>query len=160
MGNLGRSSKTSASIVTERTGEKKVAEERITVKDLSGLLELFRGRVYRASIQRAIEEVGGWRRKLDATGDPDLATIAEKLGELEARLAAEHLDADAVGNLLSELGEQTVRMGGSGVTEAVDEKLQRLGGLLDADGRMLRILTAREASPSGDERVRPERGSQ
>ena len=137
-----------------------MAEERITVKDLSGLLELFRGRVYRASIQRAIEEVGGWRCKLDATGDPDLATIAEKLGELEALLAAEHLDADAVGNLLSELGEQTVRMGGSGVPEAVDEKLQRLGGLLDADGRMLRILMGREDSPSGHERVRPERGSQ
>lgn len=137
-----------------------MAEERITVKDLSGLLELFRGRVYRASIQRAIEEVGGWRRKLDATGDPDLAPIAEKLGELEVLLAAENLDADAVGNLLSELGEQTVRVGGSSVPEAVDEKLQRLGGLLDADGRMMRILAGREDAPSGDERVRPERGSQ
>jgi hypothetical protein len=42
---------------------------------------------------------------------------------------------------MSELGEQTVRVGGSGVPEAVDEKLQRLGGLLDADGRMLRILS-------------------
>ncbi len=137
-----------------------MAEERITVKDLSGLLELFRGRVYRASIQRATEEVGGWRRKLDATGDSDLAPIAENLGELEALLAAEHLDADALGNLLSELGEQTVKVGGSGVPEAVDEKLQRLGGLLDADGRMMRILAGRKDAPSGDERVRPERGSQ
>mgnify|MGYP003288452514 CR=1 FL=1 len=48
-------------------------EERITVGDLSGLFELFRGRVYRASIEEAIEEVEGWQRKLEATGDPDLA---------------------------------------------------------------------------------------
>jgi hypothetical protein len=160
MGNFGGSSRTTAGIITGRTGEEKVAEERITVKDLSGLLELFRGRVYRASIQRAIEEVGGWRRKLDGTGDPDLAQIARNLGELEALLAADDLDVDAVGSLMSELGEQTVRVGGSGVPEAVDEKLQRLGGLLDADGRMLRILAGREDAPSGDERVSPERGSQ
>ena len=133
--------------------------ERITSEDLSGLLELFRGRVYRASIQRAIEEVGGWRRKLEATGDPDLAHIAGNLGELEALLAADHLDIDAVGGLMSELGEQTVRVGGSGVPEAVDEKLQRLGGLLYADGRMLRILAGPEDAPSGDQRVRPERRS-
>jgi hypothetical protein len=136
-----------------------VAEERITPKDLSGLLELFRGRVYRASIERAIEEVGGWRRKLEATGDPDLTPIAENLGKLEALLAADHLDAEAVGWLLSELGEQTVRVGGSGVPETVDEKLQRLGGLLDADGRMLRMLAGRKEAPSGGERVSPERGS-
>ena len=137
-----------------------MAEERITAKDLSGLLELFWGRVYRASIQQAIEEVGGWRRKLDATGDSDLASIANNLGELEALLASEHLDVDAVGGLMSELGEQTVRVGGSGVPEAVDEKLQRLGGLLDADGRMLRILAGRKDAPSGDQRVSPERGPQ
>jgi hypothetical protein len=136
-----------------------VAEERITAKDLSGLLELFWGRVYRAPMQRAIEEVGGWRRKLEATGDPNLTPVAGNLGELEALLAADHLDVDAVGSLMSELGEQTVRVGGSSVPEAVDEKLQRLGGLLDADGRMLRILAGRKDAPSGDERVRPERGS-
>jgi hypothetical protein len=41
----------------------------------------------------------------------------------------------------------------------VDEKLQRLGGLLDADGRMLRMLAGKKEAPSGGERVGPERGS-
>ena len=135
-------------------------EERITVGDLSGLLELFQGRVYRASIEKAIEEVEGWRRKLEASGDPDLASIAENLSELRTLLAADHLDADAVGWLLSELGEQTVRVGGSGVPEAVDERLQRLGGLLDADGRMMLMLAGRKDRPSGGERVSPDRGPQ
>lgn len=136
-----------------------MSEERITVGDLSGLLELFRGRVYRASMEKAIEAVEGWRRKLEATGDPDLVPIAENLGRLRALLAADNLDAEAVGWLLSELGEQTVRVGGSSVPEAVDERLQRLGGLLDADGRMLLMLVGQKNRPSGGERVSPERGS-
>jgi hypothetical protein len=134
-------------------------EERITVGDLSGVLELFRGRVYRASVEQAIGAVEDWRRKLEATGDPDLVPIAENLGKLRTLLAAEHLDAEAVGWLLSELGEQTVRVGGSGVPEAVDERLQRLGGLLDADGRMMRMLAGRKDRPSGEERVSPDRSS-
>ncbi len=135
-------------------------EERITVGDLSCLLELFRGRVYRASIEKAIEEIEGWQRKLEATGDPDLTPIAANLGQLKTLLAADHLDGDAVGWLLSELGEQTVRVGGSGVPEAVDERLQRLGGLLDADGRMMRMLVGQKYRPSGGERVSPDRGPQ
>ena len=134
-------------------------EERITVGDLSGVLELFRGRVYRASVERAIEAVEGWRCKLEATGDPDLAPIVGNLGKLRTLLAADHLDAEAVGWLLSELGEQTVRVGGSGVPEAVDERLQRLGGLLDADGRMMRMLAGRKDRPSGGERVSSDRAS-
>ena len=126
-----------------------VPEAHITPEHLDTTLETFRGRVYRASMDRALEEVRSWRSRLEATGDPDLTSIAENLGELEALLAAEHLDAEAVGRLMSELGEQTVRVGGSGVPEAVDEKLQRLGGLLDADGRMLRILSGRKDAPAG-----------
>jgi hypothetical protein len=126
-----------------------VPETHTTTEHLDTTLETFRGRVYRASMDRAIEEVRSWRSRLEATGDPDLTSIAENLGELEALLAAEYLDAEAVGRLMSELGEQTVRVGGSGVPEAVDEKLQRLGGLLDADGRMLCILSGRKDAPAG-----------
>jgi hypothetical protein len=126
-----------------------VTEDRTTPEHLDATLDTFRGRVYRASMERAIEEVRGWRRRLEETGDPDLASIAENLGELETLLAADHLDAGAVGQLLSELGEQTVKVGGSGVPEAVDEKLQRLGGLLDADGRMLRVLSDRKDTLAG-----------
>ena len=134
-------------------------EDRITVADLSGVLELFRGRIYRASVERAIEAVEGWQRKLEATGEANLALIAENLGKLRTLLAADHLDAEAVGWLLSELGEQTVRVVGSGGPEAMDERLQRLGGLLDADGRMMRMLAGRKDRPSGGERVSPDRGS-
>ena len=133
----------------ERGTERAVPETHITPEHLDTTLDTFRGRVYRASMDRAIEEVRGWQSRLEATGDPDLTSVAETLGELEALLAAEHLDAEAVGRLMSELGEQTVRVGGSGVPEAVDEKLQRLGGLLDADGRMLRILSGRKDAPAG-----------
>ena len=125
-----------------------MTEDRTTPEHLDAILETFRGRVYRASMERAIKEVRGWRCRLEETGDPDLASIAENLGELETLLAADHLDAAAVGQLLSELGEQTVKVGGSGVPEAVDEKLQRLGGLLDADGRMLRVLSDRKDTPA------------
>ena len=114
-----------------------MTEDCTTPEHLDATLDTFRGRVYRASMERAIE------------ADLDLASIAENLGELETLLAADHLDAAAVGQLLSQLGEQTVKVGGSGVPEAVDEKLQRLGGLLDADGRMLRVLSDRKDTPAG-----------
>jgi len=126
-----------------------VTKDRITPEHLDATLETFRGRVYRASRERAIEEVRGFWNKLAATEKPDLTSIAEKLRELEILLAAEQLDAGAVAEILSELAEQTVRVGGSGVPEAVDEKLQRLGGLLDADGRMLRVLSGRKNTPAG-----------
>ncbi len=126
-----------------------MTEDRITPEHLDATLETFRGRVYRASRERAIEEVRGWRRRLGATGEPDLTAIAENLHELEILLAAEQLDAGAVAEILSKLGEQTVRVGGSGVPEAIDEKLQRLGGLLDADGRMLHVLSGRKNTPAG-----------
>ncbi len=126
-----------------------MTEDRITPEHLDATLETFRGRVYRASRERATEEVRGWRRRLEATGESDLTSIAENLHELEILLAAEQLDAGAVAEILSKLGEQTVRVGGSGVPEAVDEKLQRLGGLLDADGRMLRVLSGRKNTPAG-----------
>jgi len=126
-----------------------VTEDRITPEHLDATLETFRGRVYRASRERAIEEVRGWQRRLGATGEPDLTSIAENLRELEILLAAEQLDAGAVAEILSKLGEQTVRVGGSGVPEAIDEKLQRLGGLLDADGRMLRVLSGRNTPAGG-----------
>ncbi len=127
-----------------------VTNNRITPEHLDATLETFRGRVYRASIERAIEEVRGWRRRLGATGEPELTSISATLGELETLLAADHLDAGALGELLSELGEQTVSVGGSGMPEAVDEKLQRLGGLLDADGRMLRVLSGRKNTAAED----------
>ena len=146
---MGRSETWQVEETIERETERAVPQTHITPEHLDTTLETFRGRVYRASMDRAIEEVRGWRSRLEATGDPDLTSIAENLGELEALLAAEYLDAEAVGRLMSELGEQTVRMGGSGVPEAVDEKLQRLGGLLDADGRMLRILSGRKDTPAG-----------
>lgn len=161
MGPIARTGEWQAGPPPKGRGRRALAEEpRITVGDLSRLLELFRGRVYRASIEKAIEEVEGWQRKLEAIGGPDLAPIAENLGRLRALLAADRLDADAVGWLLSELGEQTVRVGGSSVPAAVDERLQRLGGLLDADGRMLRMLVGQKDGPSGGERVSPDRGPQ
>jgi hypothetical protein len=145
----GRSETWQVEETIERGPERAVPETHTTTEHLDTTLETFRGRVYRASMDRALEEVRSWRSRLEATGDPDLTSIAENLGELEALLAAEHLDAEAVGRLMSELGEQTVRVGGSGVPEAVDEKLQRLGGLLDADGRMLCILSGRKDAPAG-----------
>ena len=123
--------------------------EDITPKHLDATLEIFRGRVYRASMERAIDEVRGWRHRLEATGEPAHISIAENLWELETLLIADHLDAGAVGALLSELGEQTVKVGGSEIPEAVNEKLQRLGGLLDADGRMLRVLTGQKDTTTG-----------
>ena len=67
-----------------------MTEDHITPEHLDATLETFRGRVYRASMERAIAEVRGWRCRLEETGDLDLRPIAENLGELETLLAADH----------------------------------------------------------------------
>jgi hypothetical protein len=115
-----------------------VAENRIRDEDFDSTTAMLREGVRQAAIERAISEVDGWQKKLEASGDPGLQPIASNLRELKELLAAEELDVEEVGRLLVELGDQTQAVAVSGTASPVADKLQLLSRLLTDEGRTMR----------------------
>ena len=115
-----------------------MSENRIRDEDFDSTTAMLREGVRRTAIERAISEVDGWQKKLEASGDPGLQPIAGNLRELKELLAAEELDVEEVGRLLVELGDQTQAVTVSGIASPVADKLQLLSRLLTDEGRTMR----------------------
>jgi hypothetical protein len=88
------------------------------------------------AIERAVSEVDGWQKRLEASGDPGLQPIADNLGELKELLTAETIDAGATGRLLVDLGDQTQAVAVSGTASPVADRLQLLSTILTDEGRL------------------------
>ena len=111
-----------------------MTEERIGgVRD--GTVELLKGGVHRAGVGAALAEISGWEGRLAASGDPDLAAVAQTLAELRAQLEGVRFDPVTVGALMRSLGEQVEGVAGSSDAGArVAERLSQLGSLLGEQG--------------------------
>lgn len=112
-----------------------MTENRITSEDVDSTTAALNGGVRRFAIERAVSEIDGWRRKLEASGDPGLQPVAGNLAELKELLTAEKLDAGAIGRLLTELGDRTQAVAVSGTASPIADKLQLLSQLLTDEGR-------------------------
>lgn len=112
-----------------------MTENRITSEDVDSTTAALNGGVRRFAIERAVSEIDGWRRKLEASGDPGLQPVAGNLAELKELLTAEKLDAGAIGRLLTELGDRTQAVTVSGTASPIADKLQLLSQLLTDEGR-------------------------
>ena len=110
-------------------------ESRKGAEDLDSTTSALNQGVRSLAIERAISEVDGWQRKLEASRDPGLQPIADNLGELRELLSAETLDAGAIGRLLVELGDRTQAVAVSGTASPVADQLQLLSQLLTDEGR-------------------------
>jgi hypothetical protein len=113
-------------------------ENRIRDEDFDSTTTMLREGVRQVAIERAISEVDGWQKKLEASGEPGLQPIAGNLRELKELLAAEELDVEEIGRLLVELGDQTQAVAVSGTASPVADKLQLLSRLLTDEGRTMR----------------------
>ena len=113
-------------------------ENRIRDEDFDSTTTMMREGVRQVAIARAISEVDGWQKKLEASGEPGLQPIAGNLRELKELLAAEELDVEEIGRLLVELGDQTQAVAVSGTASPVADKLQLLSRLLTDEGRTMR----------------------
>ncbi len=113
-------------------------ENRIRDEDFDSTTTMLREGVRQVAIERAISEVDGWQKKLEASGEPGLQPIAGNLRELKELLAAEELDVEEIGRLLVELGDQTQAVAVSGTASPVADKLQLLSRLLTDEGRSMR----------------------
>ncbi|CAA9447584.1 MAG: hypothetical protein AVDCRST_MAG78-3031 [uncultured Rubrobacteraceae bacterium] len=112
-----------------------ITTERIVPEDFDPTISALRDGVENLAIGRALSEIDGWEQKLEESGDPQLAPIAENLRQLKALLTADRLDSGAIGVLLGVLGEQVQDVASGSLGESVGGKLRQLGGLLDTEGR-------------------------
>ena len=112
-----------------------VTTARIVSEDFAPTISALRNGVENLAIGRALSEIDGWEQKLEESGDPQLAPIAENLRQLRALLMADRLDGGAIGILLGVLGEQVQDVASGSLGESVGGKLRQLGGLLDTEGR-------------------------
>jgi len=122
-----------AGVVSDVPAE--VTTDRVEPEDFDPTISALRGGVENLTIERALSEIDGWEQKLEESGDPQLAPIAENLRQLRALLTADSLDGAAIGILLSVLGEQVNGVASGSLGESVGGKLRQLGGLLATEGR-------------------------
>jgi hypothetical protein len=114
-----------------------VTENRVGPEEFDSTTAALNEGVRSLAIQRAISEVDGWQKRLEASGDPLLQPIVDNLGELKELLAAETLDGGAIGRLLVDLGDQTQAVAVSGSATPVADRLQLLSTMLTGEGRYM-----------------------
>ena len=112
-----------------------MTENRTKSEDVDSTTALSNEGVRSIAIERAVSEIEGWRRRLEASGDPGLQPIAGNPGELEWLLTVDKLDAGAVGRLLTEPAYRTEAVVVSQTASPIAGKLQLLSQLLTDQGR-------------------------
>ena len=115
-----------------------MTEKHIRSEDLDSIISTLEEGVRSLPLERAISEVDGWQKKLEASDDPGLQPIVGNLRELKELLAAkETFDDPAVGRLLVELGDRAQAVAVSGTASPVADKLQLLSHILTDEGRLI-----------------------
>lgn len=108
----------------------------IAPEDLDTTISVLESGATQLPIGQAAAEIEAWERRLEASGDPELQSIAGNLGALRALLSEDDIDA-AAGPLLTTLGEQVQEVASSEPGYLVADKLRRLSELLMDEGRSL-----------------------
>lgn len=104
---------------------------------LDRTISVLDGGVKNAAMNIALNEIDGWRLRLEASGVPELEPIADGLSRLHEELGKDPMDVSAVGLLLADLGDQVRSVSSGGFAEGVADRLQRLADLLSTEGRRL-----------------------
>lgn len=109
----------------------------ITPEDFDPTLSALEDGAAQLPIGEAVAEIEDWERRLEATGEPELQSIAGNLGALRALLSEDDIDAGTAGPLLTTLGEQVQEVAAGEPGGQVADKLRRLSELLTNEGRSL-----------------------
>ncbi len=115
-----------------------MTEKNIRDEDFDSTIATLEEGLRSLPIERAISEVDGWQKKLEATDDPGLKPIVDNLRELKELLAAEGtFENPDVARLLVELGDRAQAVAVSGTASPVADKLQLLSHILTEEGRLI-----------------------
>jgi hypothetical protein len=115
---------------------------RIGAEELNETVFNLENGVMNLVLDRAVAEVSGWQRKLEASGEEDLLEVAQGLRLLRAELekgmeGRARLDAQEIGRLLNGLGSRVQAVAdkrGTSAGPGVEENLKKLGGMLSNEG--------------------------
>lgn len=102
--------------------------------DVAGTVSALEGGITNLAPAAALDNINGWIAQLDGMDGAD--DIVEGLEELRDALGASPLDGEYIGEILSELGEETTEVAAT-VTGAQQDGLMRLGELLSTAGASL-----------------------
>ena len=91
----------------------------------------------RLTLERGLNQIEGWRLRLEASGVPELEPIADGLARLEGNLRSDSVDVAAAGGILVDLGGQVKDLASTEVGRDVSGRLEALAGLLEREGRRL-----------------------
>lgn len=116
--------------------------EQISAEELDTTVSNLENGVMNLVLDRAVAEISGWQRKLQASGEGDLQEVAEELVRLRRELengmdSRSRLDSEKIGAILGELGSKVQAVAdkrGTSAGPGVEEKLKKLGGLLANEG--------------------------
>lgn len=90
------------------------------------------------ALDRGRQEVEGWRRMLQDSGEQQLIPVADNLAALETELSGETLDGATIGRLMRTLAGQTREVAAGdlvgGFASGVADRLQSLARLLENEG--------------------------
>ncbi len=95
------------------------------------------GGVRNLTMNVALNQIEGWRLRLEATGVPELQPIADGLDRLQNHLTSDEVDAEAVGGILADLGEWVRGLASTGIGQPVSGRLEALASILSDEGRRL-----------------------
>ena len=104
--------------------------------ELDNTINALQGDLTAIPMSNATGMIQDWQTRLQAANNPALNPIAENLGELQEELQESPIDGDDVGELLMELGQQTMDAA-SAADPGMTNQLQQLGNLLMQAGQRL-----------------------
>ncbi len=100
----------------------------------SGTISALQGGVLEMSVDQAVTNIDGWIAQME--GNPDLSGVRDGLTQLRTELQADEIDGQAVGDLLTDLGNQTAEAA-AGAPGQSSQQLEQLGNLLMQAGGQL-----------------------
>ena len=109
----------------------------VTPEGIDEAVSTLDGGVRNLAMNVALNQIEGWRLRLEASGVPELQPIADGLTRLQNHLTSDDVDAGAVGSILADLGDQVRGVAASDVGRPVSGKLEALAGILSDEGRRL-----------------------
>lgn len=114
-----------------------MAEPGDTGADLDQAVAVLQGGVERTGMEAALRVIETWEQKLAASGTPELVAISDDLASLRVQLLTGEFDPAAVGQLMSNIGDQVRSVAASDVGAPVAGRLTLLADGLSDGGATL-----------------------
>ena len=109
----------------------------VTPEGIDETVSTLDGGVRNLAMNVALNQIEGWRLRLEASGVPELEPIADGLARLQDNLTSDEVDSGAIGGILADLGDQVRGVASTEVGRPVSGRLEALASILSDEGRRL-----------------------